>query len=291
MLNSQLIDEIEYNCFNQKFCSVCRRIKNDINYNGINALYICVQDAVIDFLSKDKEKKVINILNDSQIVNHCYRDYAEVIYINMVEEGADLEAIVNIERAFKEYIIYFLFKIYGDPSNVNNKLRQLMQAKIDVIKQEVNNIYTEIKFQEEVAKTEIEENVEIIDMPKAKQEKRNNVSNVYSRSNLVAKRAIVLAGYYCEIDKNHKTFTSKYNDSPYVEVHHLIPMEHQDNFDYSVDTEANIISLCPTCHKKMHHGCFEDIIKDIKKLYNMRKERLKKSGIILTYNDLEKLYV
>lgn len=291
MLKSQLFMDIDNNCYNQDFCFECKRIKSQINHNSMNALYGCVQDAVINYISKDKEKKIIKILSDSKNMEHCYRNYAEIIFEDMVKQGVHLESIVNIEKAYKEYIVYLLFKIYGDPSDKNNKLRHLMQEKLGFVVRDLNDIYSEIQYQKEVDRVVIQEDVKEMDFPKLKPKKNIiNQKNSYTRNATIAKKAIVLSNYRCEIDKNHETFISKYNDSPYVEAHHLIPMEYQDDFKYSLDVEANIISLCPTCHKKLHYGCFEDVRGGIKKLYSMRKKRLEKSGIILSCNDLEKLY-
>ena len=60
------------------------------------------------------------------------------------------------------------------------------------------------------------------------------------------------AKYLCEVDGNHKTFKGQ-NGENYCEAHHLIPMNMQEKFFYSLDVEANIVSLCPTCHNLLHY--------------------------------------
>lgn len=73
-------------------------------------------------------------------------------------------------------------------------------------------------------------------------------------------------GYVCEIDKTHETFLSE-DGNQYVEVHHLIPLHHQDKFkDASIDIEENMICLCPNCHRMLHHqeiSSRKQILKDI----------------------------
>lgn len=101
------------------------------------------------------------------------------------------------------------------------------------------------------------------------------------------KRAIVYAGYQCNIDGNHESFIAK-NGKTYMEAHHLIPMSAQDDFENSLDVDANIISLCPVCHRKLHHGI--DIDDDLRRLFNSRVELLKQSGIEITLVDLKKYY-
>ena len=79
----------------------------------------------------------------------------------------------------------------------------------------------------------------------------------WSRSNVIPKKAIILAKYKCEYDDTHMYFTAKTTGENYVEAHHLVPMEFQNQFEKSLDVEANIISLCPLCHKKVHHATFD----------------------------------
>ena len=80
----------------------------------------------------------------------------------------------------------------------------------------------------------------------------------WSRSNVIPKKAIILAKYKCEYDDTHMYFTAKTTGENYVEAHHLVPMEFQNQFEKSLDVEANIISLCPLCHKKVHHATFDE---------------------------------
>lgn len=73
-----------------------------------------------------------------------------------------------------------------------------------------------------------------------------------------------------------------------IEAHHLIPIGEQSKFSFSLDVDANIVSLCPNCHRKLHHG--KDIKEDLFKLFNARKDLLKKSGIEITFDELLELY-
>lgn len=107
----------------------------------------------------------------------------------------------------------------------------------------------------------------------------NGKKQHWSRSNVIAKKAIILAKYKCEFDDSHMYFTSKTTNKNYVEAHHLIPMEFQGEFEKSLDVVANIISLCPLCHKKVHHAKFNEKKKILEKLYAARIDRLKKCEI------------
>lgn len=70
----------------------------------------------------------------------------------------------------------------------------------------------------------------------------------------------------------------------YTEPHHIVPMSRQDAFDTSLDVEENIISLCCNCHKQIHLGQgYEDMLE---KIYNERKELLKKVDIDISLENL-----
>jgi hypothetical protein len=106
---------------------------------------------------------------------------------------------------------------------------------------------------------------------------KKSTKNYYERSPQVAINAIANSNYSCEIDSLHKTFTRKSKNEPYLEPHHLIPLSKQNDFQYSLDVEANIISLCSNCHNEIHYGQNHKML--IKFLYNKRIQRLEKTAL------------
>lgn len=60
------------------------------------------------------------------------------------------------------------------------------------------------------------------------------------------------SGWKCCYDSSHETFVSENENKNFVEGHHLIPMQHQCDFEYTIDFADNIIPLCPTCHRRIH---------------------------------------
>jgi 5-methylcytosine-specific restriction protein A len=123
--------------------------------------------------------------------------------------------------------------------------------------------------------------------PLMKPEKIFGEKSLFKRNNEKAKKAIIISNFTCQIDKTHTSFSSK-NGKPYMEAHHLIPLSAQDYFENSLDVDANIISICPNCHRKLHYG--DDVIDDLKKLYNSRIEFLNKSGIFISFEELLIVY-
>lgn len=112
----------------------------------------------------------------------------------------------------------------------------------------------------------------------------------YQRDPAVAAEALRLANFKCEIDATHQTFTSKVKDKPYVEAHHLIPFGNQGNYPFSLDVTANIVALCPNCHRRLHHGKIADKANEIESLLSKRKVRLEEKELKIGKNELLKLY-
>ena len=110
----------------------------------------------------------------------------------------------------------------------------------------------------------------------------------YKRDKQRSINALHRANYLCEYEPSHETFMRKSGDVNYTESHHLVPMAFQSLFDVTLDTEANIVSLCSNCHNHIHYGKGADEI--IKELYKQRKEALKKEGIVITIEKLLSMY-
>jgi 5-methylcytosine-specific restriction protein A len=109
--------------------------------------------------------------------------------------------------------------------------------------------------------------------------KLNGHFSGYPRDTNAAAVALKKAEFACEIDKKHQTFVSRSKDRPYVEAHHLIPMNQQGQHVKSLDVTANIVALCPMCHKLLHYGRLKDKKTHIINLFNSRERRLKDMGI------------
>lgn len=129
---------------------------------------------------------------------------------------------------------------------------------------------------------------DVTDRPKELVEKGSSAAKKmqWARAPLTAKRAIVQAGYQCEWDASHSFFVSAVTGENDVEAHHLIPLEFQPQFEKSLDVEANIVSLCAMCHKKIHRAQGSEKFPVVERLYEKRKERLKKCGIELGLEEL-----
>lgn len=57
------------------------------------------------------------------------------------------------------------------------------------------------------------------------------------------------ASGHCQQCGNPAPFLRRLDSSPYLEVHHIVPLA-----DGGEDTVKNAIALCPNCHRERHYG-------------------------------------
>lgn len=145
----------------------------------------------------------------------------------------------------------------------------------------------------------VEENASLInynsmDITDTVTKRKEKISNYFGftyprdlNENIKAKR---LADWTCEYDKNHITFCCEQTNRNFVEAHHLIPMGAQDFFDNTLDFSDYIISLCPTCHRKIHYGVPLEKGKMVRFFFKQRKGLYKKHGIEIEIEDLLQFY-
>lgn len=112
----------------------------------------------------------------------------------------------------------------------------------------------------------------------------------WPRSASEAAYALKLSNYKCSIDESHETFISKSTEKSFMELHHLIPMSFQQYFSNDLDRVANIKSLCPNCHRAIHHSNNDKKAELINILYKKSFDKLKEVGIEITLSDLKLFY-
>lgn len=129
------------------------------------------------------------------------------------------------------------------------------------------NIYSEDKL------TEKEKNKKI-------SKKNKKLSTNYRINTDIRLKATRLnwADYSCEVNSAHQTFINPLG-LQYMECHHIIPVYAQNDFPtINLDSIANLISICPTCHAKMHYGDEAAKREVFDKIYSVRKEELLNKG-------------
>lgn len=130
--------------------------------------------------------------------------------------------------------------------------------------------------------------MELMDMPIVPEDPRIVQKTEWNRSNILREQAFMFAGFACEIDQKHESFIAEKTKKAYMEGHHAIPMNNQLQFNCSLDVYANIVCLCPICHRKIHYGIKKDRIRMMDILYGKRADRLANSGIRLSRTEFVK---
>lgn len=110
---------------------------------------------------------------------------------------------------------------------------------------------------------------------------------IQNRDRIIVQQVVRACGYSCQIDPGHETFIAAGNQRPYVEGHHLIPLKWQYLFDCSLDVYANILALCPNCHRLLHHGDLErsNRTRLLLGIFDERESRFERSGIRIGRDD------
>lgn len=156
-----------------------------------------------------------------------------------------------------------------------------------------NILEIETRSKEEIFQDEIQDIVAEAPPigPVARSSKRANTGEAWKRNANYAALALENAGHKCEYKSHHETFISVKSGNHFVEAHHLIPMQFQDNFKYSLDVPENIIALCPNCHRAIHYAK-EDVKREMLGVFlNERKEGLNKRGIKIQEDLLVEMYL
>lgn len=222
---------------------------------------------------------------------------------------------------FDEILIYYFMSDFIEKSNLNfaefidaamkrlntihdlnnDEVRQFINSNSSYFEEIYKNAFDEVRFVKNRIEScqEDREDEKYIDdgdyqEKEGPEDKRVPISiagrKVYPRSTKVRNKALDNAGHKCEFDGSHVTFkiTRKSTIIDYSEAHHIVPMSLQGNFEHNIDVIENIVSLCPTCHRRIHNGDDRELL--LKKLFEDRKELLKNKGIDISYDDLSKYY-
>lgn len=228
-----------------------------------NNLY---EDDILVFLKQRKDDAFVVVGIPKSFYQGKY-EIASEIYSCLESEG-----VVTVKNALSS-----VMESYHDTDIINNG-----DAVSDAVYQEMIN---ELHIATPSTESEAYEAVPYQPINKEKLSKSNRPNT----NPVLGKEAILRNQYRCSVNPNHETFTKK-NGERYMEVHHLIPLERQAEFDNKLDTRANLVPLCPLCHKLIHYGKIEDIKPIITQLFNERQEALIKSGLAITLEDLIEFY-
>lgn len=261
---------------------------NSITRKGLAYLLYVTHDLQIEYNDAISELNKTNDF-DREIPIEVANKYGDVKFTVLLNS---LGIVDEVDRNYKisDYVL----------SNYSNKIKNLIiyNKKPDLV----------LTLTEEESDNEVDTNGDVIqdkvitaftyDINSSRFYKQNNrTPETFKRGNTIryktnariAKTALNLANYTCEINPEHKTFISKLG-KPYMEAHHLIPMASQKDFSINIDRIENIVSICPICHSAIHLGDMSTRLELLKKLYDLREEKLKKAGLDISFGELFSKY-
>lgn len=151
-----------------------------------------------------------------------------------------------------------------------------------------NNYY---RFASGQGFTNIRQQIGVMDMEVPAAQKKTSKMETWTRSTIIKIQSIEAAGYQCEVNPEHHTFTAKSSGQPYMEGHHALPIRLQEKFDTSLDVYANIVCLCPICHRLLHYGVDSEKTSVVDRIYYDRADRLASSGIKISRLDFGRLVI
>lgn len=114
-----------------------------------------------------------------------------------------------------------------------------------------------------------------------------SIDKKYKRIYSVDKLALKNSGYMCYVDPNHDSFITD-SGTKYMEAHHLIPFKYQNKFEYSLQVQANVVCLCPQCHRELHYG--KNRVEILKRLYDDRIDALRECNLNISFEELLSFY-
>lgn len=168
----------------------------------------------------------------------------------------DIKGLVANEKIWQHYRIASL-KVNSSASIRSERPDWLIGKFLirDIFNQQVPTI--DIKTLDETFKREI--GISINDNKQKRQERLKRAikkptstfvqTRIFLRNADVVVEVLERANGECERCKKRAPFIKDVDNSPYIEVHHIIPLAEGGD-----DTVENAIGLCPNCHRQAHYG-------------------------------------
>lgn len=204
----------------------------------------------------------------------------------------DLEALLDLYNSIyyeigKRTVDQFYDYLLAEKDGLLIEDKKQLSFTVDTAVNE--QIVSSDNISDSVDKKEIKDEVK----PKKEPLKNRSGKSIVPRDKHESDKAIILSDFSCEFEQTHKSFSAKKSKRNYVEAHHLIPLKYyyDEKYSNSIDVSANIVSLCPNCHKCIHLGSDNEKLILLSKLFSdERQQRLEQAGISISFDELKKYY-
>lgn len=196
-------------------------------------------DGVPDCLAKTKNS--IGCLLPTKGIEK-YIDYFITSNKDFIKEAIKTYQLPQMREAHSKGAVEYLAKNYSD--QVSNPIYEL--TDLPTIDEFIEDEKWEIRKARKLSKSKRLEKLKKTN-PKPR---RTIVSqSVFKRNPYVIAEVLERANGICEKCGKHAPFLKDLDETPFLEVHHKIPLAEGGN-----DTVENAIGLCPNCHRHAHYG-------------------------------------
>ncbi len=185
---------------------------------------------------------------------------------------------------------------------LNDFVRHILSIDIslfNIFKDLSDEIEAEVEIDIGVTPEEIVKHKKDDSVPRHKQEPiydfNSKGQKVYKTQRMFKKDTFESHNYYCAChEEKHYYFIAEATNKRYLEGHHMIPMEFQDQYwkdkQTNLDCTINLIPLCSHCHGKMHKSIKHERVQIITEVYNKYKNQLLMIDSNLTFDKFAELY-
>ena len=230
-------------------------------------------------------------LSDGKVLIYKNSQFAKTIHDSLISGGRTERLYLENSGLLKNGILSqdYIFSSSSSAASAiaghnRNGLLEFKTVEGLTLGEYLNGLTNEDKDKEEVP-SEADKDDEIIetyygeisDIP-PKEKTRDGVK-FYPRNEKAKNIAIMQSGDVCALPTCKHPLFKRRSGRTYLEAHHLIPISVCKEFLVNIDVPENIVCLCPSCHREIHHGVEAEHM--IAELYEERKEALEKKNIKL----------
>lgn len=274
--------------------------KTDEFISGVTVIYTTK-------LNSSSDREIIAFCEDATVhrrghidkrLKRIIDDNGEKTYCSYTIESDSIINLTTVEPKFKISISDYNTKMFRMQRVFKGSYPKLDIKILNYIQNYIKHQKTDddFSYQEEIQNEEDYNLTNINDTLKDEPEYQlGDNSQSVKKNPRIAKLALANSEYKCAINADHQTFTTN-KGVPYMEGHHLIPCTYTnakhfwEKINRNIDCLNNIICLCPTCHRKIHYASDEEKKAIIKQLYKNQKDKLNKSGLNISLEELLELY-
>ncbi|WP_415900564.1 HNH endonuclease [Neptuniibacter sp. QD48_11] len=175
---------------------------------------------------------------------------SEFIILNDIELSKELPVIAGGNNSWSNFQKHFCaqgntFQKHLEPE-VSDILLSLIDFQEDTLESVVDNFDIKVIRSKQSSS---QDRIKRLKLARKKPIQKKVTTIVYERNSDVVAEVLHRANGSCEKCYVGAPFNRKSDGSPYLEVHHEVPLAKGGD-----DTVENAIALCPNCHREAHYG-------------------------------------